>query len=228
MIRRCLDVVISATVLLALTPVLAGIAFLIWITDGPPIFFLHWRAGFRAVAFRMIKFRTMRLRAELAGGSLTFQADPRITPVGRFLRRCKLDELPQLLNVLRGEMTLIGPRTEVLDWAKRFTVEQREVFSAKPGLSDPVQLTFRHEQEFLTSASEYEQLVAVKVRRQIEYLRSRTLLSDLATALLSLRAIFPSRPSAEELAVYAAIRQVAAADPVRAPVVKSPRHLKPL
>jgi lipopolysaccharide/colanic/teichoic acid biosynthesis glycosyltransferase len=206
MTRRCLDVVIAAAALIFLSPLLAGISLLIRIKEGSPVFYRQWRAGLGAVPFRMIKFRTMRSNAETIGGTLTYQADPRITPLGRFLRRCKFDEFPQLLNVLRGEMTLIGPRPEVLDWAARYTPEQREVFAAKPGLSDPVQILFRHEQDYLTNTSEYERLVAIKVRKQIEYLRSRTPLSDFAIAARSLRAIFPSKPNKEELSIYSAIR----------------------
>jgi lipopolysaccharide/colanic/teichoic acid biosynthesis glycosyltransferase len=198
--------VISASALLLLAPVFICVGCLVLINDGPPILFFQQRAGRHGGPFWMIKFRTMRRNAERSGGSLTFKADARITPLGSFLRRCKLDELPQLWNILRGEMTLIGPRPEVLDWVERYTPAQREVLRAKPGLTDPVQLLFRHEQDFLTSAAEYEQLVMIKVDRQIAFLRCRTFLSDIVTALRTLRAIFPSRPSTEELAVYARIR----------------------
>jgi lipopolysaccharide/colanic/teichoic acid biosynthesis glycosyltransferase len=206
MIRRCIDMAVSATALIVLAPLIICVGFLVLVNDGLPILFFQGRAGRGGIPFRIIKFRTMRLNAEQSGGSLTFKADPRITPLGSFLRQHKFDELPQLVNVLRGEMTLIGPRPEVLDWVQRYTVAQREVLTATPGLSDPVQLLFRHEQDFLTSASEYERLMAVKVDRQIEFIRRRTFVSDVATVLLTLRTMFPSKPSAEELAVYSAIR----------------------
>ena len=206
MIRRCIDVAVSGTVLIVLTPLLLCIGLLVLINDGFPILFLQLRAGRDGIPFRIIKFRTMRLNAEQSGGSLTFKADPRITPLGAFLRQHKFDELPQLLNILRGDMTLVGPRPEVLDWVRRYTPAQREVLMAKPGLSDPVQLLFRHEQDFLTSDSEYERLVAIKIDRQIEFLRRRTFASEVATVFLTIRAMFPSKPSAEELAVYSAIR----------------------
>jgi lipopolysaccharide/colanic/teichoic acid biosynthesis glycosyltransferase len=207
MMRRTLDILVSGAALFALAPVFALLAFLVRLKEGSPVFFLQWRAGRGGVPFRLIKFRTMRLNAEKSGGSLTFRADPRITGVGRVFRKFKLDELPQFWNVLRGEMTLIGPRPEVLDWVERYTPEQRLVLNAKPGLSDPVQLLFRHEQDYLTTAAEYEHLVAMKVHLQLEYLRTRTLLSDLFVALASARAVFPSKPSAAELAVYASIRE---------------------
>ena len=208
MLRRTIDIIAAGTALIVLAPLLALLALLVRIKEGSPVFFLQWRGGWHGVPFRLIKFRTMRLNAERSGGTLTFQADPRITGLGRVLRDFKLDELPQLWNVLRGEMTLIGPRPEVLDWVARYTPEQRQVLEVKPGLSDPVQLLFRHEQDFLTTAAEYERLFAIKVRRQIEYIHSRSPLSDLRIALLSARAVFPSKPSEAELEVYASIREV--------------------
>ncbi|RYD84438.1 MAG: sugar transferase [Verrucomicrobiaceae bacterium] len=205
MIRRIIDMIVAMLALIITAPLLLGISVLIWLTAGAPIFFLQNRVGLHGMPFRMFKFRTMKRDAERSGGTLTFQADSRITPCGGILRRFKLDELPQFLNVLRGEMTLIGPRPEVMDWVQRYTNEQREVLTAKPGLSDPVQIRFRHEQDYLKSAAEYEKLFIIKVREQIEYLRSRTFLSDLVTAFRTLLIIIPSKPSAEELAVYAAI-----------------------
>lgn len=206
MTRRLIDLLVGVIALITLVPLLALISLLVWATSGRPIFFMQSRAGLNGVPFRMIKFRTMRRNAEQTGGSLTFKADLRITPLGRFLRRWKLDELPQLLNVLLGEMTIIGRRPEVLDWSERYTTEQREVLRAKPGLSDPVQILFRHEQDFLSSASEYERLSAIKVGKQIEYLRCRTPLSDIVTAFRTLRALFPSKASEDELAIYAQVQ----------------------
>lgn len=206
MTRRLIDLLVAAIALISLAPLLALISLLVRVSSGRPIFFIQSRAGLNGVPFRMIKFRTMRQDAEKTGGSLTFKADLRITPVGRFLRRWKFDELPQLINVLLGEMTIIGRRPEVLDWIERYTIEQREVLRAKPGLSDPVQILFRHEQDFLSSASEYEKLSAIKVGKQIEYLRCRTPLSDIVTAFRTFRALFPSKVSEDELAIYAQIQ----------------------
>ena len=205
MSRRAIDIIVSGTALILLAPLLALVALLILLLEGTPVFFVQRRAGQNGVPFRLYKFRTMRLDAEKSGGSLTFRADPRITRLGRVLRDSKLDEFPQLLNVLRGDMTLIGPRPEVLDWVERYTPEQREVLQTKPGLSDPVQLLLRHEQDYLTTAAEYQKLSAIKVRKQLDYLRSRTALSDLRVAAASVRAILPSQPSRAELEVYALI-----------------------
>jgi lipopolysaccharide/colanic/teichoic acid biosynthesis glycosyltransferase len=207
MIRRSIDILVSLCALVLTAPLFAAVAITIRLKEGAPVFFLQRRAGQGGVPFRMIKFRTMIVNAEKTGGSLTYQQDKRITPLGGFLRRSKLDELPQLLNVLRGDMTLIGPRPEVLDWVERYTAEEREVLRWKPGLGDPVQLLFRHEQDVLQNTAEYRLLMPIKVHRQIEYLRKRTLFSDLVTCFRIVRAMFPSAPSAEELAVYEAIRE---------------------
>jgi lipopolysaccharide/colanic/teichoic acid biosynthesis glycosyltransferase len=226
MMRRIVDILLAGAALIALAPLLLLIAFLIWLQEGRPVLFIQRRAGLGGVPFRMFKFRTMRVDAERTGGTLTFRNDPRITRLGRFLRRSKLDELPQLLNVFRGEMTLIGPRPEVSDWTERYTPAQREVLEFKPGLSDPVQLLFRHEQEYLSDPAEYRILSGIKVQRQLEYLRRRTAFSDGLVVLRTLRALFPSKPSPEELAVYASLRGTgnpnAASSTETTPAIRSP------
>lgn len=215
MLRRFSDILMAGAGLVVLSPALFLTALVLWMTQGRPIFFVQQRAGLKGVPFPILKFRTMRRDAEKSGGTLTFKSDSRITPLGRFLRQTKIDEFPQLLNVLWGHMTIIGPRPEVLDWVARYTAEQREALSVKPGLSDPVQLFFRREQEFLNSAEEYERLVAIKIRKQIEYLRSRNACSDARVILKTIRTIFPSSPSAEEIAIYKASQAEAAADASR-------------
>jgi lipopolysaccharide/colanic/teichoic acid biosynthesis glycosyltransferase len=209
MMRRAIDIVVSASSLLLAAPLLSGVAALLFFMQGQPIIFRQRRAGKAGVPFDMLKFRTMLPQAEQRGGSLTFQADPRITPIGAFLRNYKLDELPQLVNVLRGEMTLIGPRPEVLDWVARYTTEQKRVLSVKPGLTDPVQLTFRNEQKFLASAQEYEQLFIIKVAKQLQYIDSRSCFSDVFVAVSTLKAIFNRSVGEEELAVYSEIKDKA-------------------
>lgn len=209
MMRRAIDIVVSASSLLLAAPLLSGVAALLFFMQGQPIIFRQRRAGKDGVPFDMLKFRTMLPQAEQRGGSLTFQADPRITPIGAFLRNYKLDELPQLVNVLRGEMTLIGPRPEVLDWVARYTTEQKRVLSVKPGLTDPVQLTFRNEQKFLASAQEYEQLFMIKVAKQLQYIDSRSCFSDVFVAVSTLKAIFNRSVGEEELAVYSEIKDKA-------------------
>jgi lipopolysaccharide/colanic/teichoic acid biosynthesis glycosyltransferase len=206
MIRRAIDIVVSAFSFLLAAPLLGGIAALLFFTQGRPIIFRQSRAGKDGVPFNMLKFRTMLPLAEQQGGSLTFGADPRITPIGAFLRNYKFDELPQLLNVLRGDMTIIGPRPEVLDWVAKYTTEQKRVLRVKPGLTDPVQLTFRNEQRFLSSAEEYKQLYAIKVEKQLQYIETRSGISDLRVVFSTLKAIFDHSVGEQELSVYSAIK----------------------
>lgn len=205
--RRIIDFVISILALLLIFPLLFAIAISLLMTQGSPIFFTQKRAGRNGTPFAMFKFRTMHHKSEQLGGSLTFQRDPRITPLGVFLRNYKLDELPQLLNVLFGEMTLIGPRPEVLDWVEKYTPEQKRVLSVKPGLTDPVQLIFRNEQKFLSSAKEYELLYAIKVSKQLDYIDSRSFFSDLLVAFSTPVAVFSSKIGKEEFSVYSEIRR---------------------
>lgn len=206
MMRRAIDIAVSASSLLLAAPLLGAIAVLLFLTQGRPIMFRQKRAGRTGAPFEMLKFRTMRLQAERQGGSLTFRDDPRITPIGVFLRNYKLDELPQLINVLRGDMTLIGPRPEVLDWVERYTPEQKRVLTVKPGLSDPVQLTFRNEQRFLSCPDEYELLYAIKVERQLDYIDNRSFFSDVVIVVSTVIAMFDHSVGEEEASVYSEIK----------------------
>jgi lipopolysaccharide/colanic/teichoic acid biosynthesis glycosyltransferase len=143
-------------------------------------------------------------------GDLTLKSDARITPVGRFLRQYKLDELPQLLNILKGEMAFVGPRPELPNWTARYSREERTILQVRPGLTDPVQLMFRHEQNFLENAAQYELLFREKVARQLQYQEVRTPLKDLKVILQTIPAILNDNPGTEELAIYERIRQLTA------------------
>jgi lipopolysaccharide/colanic/teichoic acid biosynthesis glycosyltransferase len=139
--RRFLDVTVSATALLFAVPVLALAALLILLTDGRPVFFTQARIGEGGREFPMHKLRSMRVCA--AGAGVTTSGDPRITRIGRLLRALSIDELPQLWHVLRGQMTLVGPRPESVGLARRYPGSCRFVLQARPGLTGPSQLTFR-------------------------------------------------------------------------------------
>jgi lipopolysaccharide/colanic/teichoic acid biosynthesis glycosyltransferase len=145
--KRALDVTAAGAGLLVLSPVLAGVAALIKLTDPGPVFFRQTRAGLGFRPFQIIKFRSMRWGA--AGPSVTAGTDPRITRVGRVLRKTKLDELPQLLNVLRGEMSLVGPRPEVPKYVELFRGEYEKVLSVKPGITDYAAIAYRDEEAVL-------------------------------------------------------------------------------
>jgi lipopolysaccharide/colanic/teichoic acid biosynthesis glycosyltransferase len=148
--KRTLDVVASALGLLILSPVLAVVAAVIKLDSPGPVFFRQTRVGRGGRPFRIYKFRSMVADAQRAGTALTVRADPRITRVGRFLRRNKLDELAQLVNVLVGDMSIVGPRPEVPEFMQFYTPDQRAVLIAmRPGITDYAAILFRDESSLL-------------------------------------------------------------------------------
>jgi lipopolysaccharide/colanic/teichoic acid biosynthesis glycosyltransferase len=155
--KRLFDVVCASVGLLVLAPVGLLITLLIKLSDGGPIFYRQTRIGQFGKTFRIWKFRSMLVNADKIGVPLTKDEDPRITWIGRFLRKTKLDELPQLWNVLTSDMSFVGPRPEVPRYVERYTPEQREILKYKPGITDAATLLFRREQELLSGASDVEE-----------------------------------------------------------------------
>ncbi|MFH1116964.1 MAG: sugar transferase [Pseudomonadota bacterium] len=143
--KRLLDLTMAVPALIALAPVLAAISAIIVVTDGFPVFFRNRRAGLGGKAFTALKFRTMT-NARDAEGALLPNAE-RITPLGRFLRRTSLDELPQLINVIRGEMSIVGPRPLPVAYLPRYTAEQMQRHDVKPGLTGWAQIHYSHEEK---------------------------------------------------------------------------------
>src|SRR5262249_27127164 len=144
-LRRLLDVTVAGALLLLLSPLLAIVALLVRATSPGPALFRQTRTGRDGRPFVLLKFRTMHAAAAWAGPPITAGADPRITPLGAWLRRTKLDELPQLWNVLWGDMSLVGPRPELPHYVWRYTDAQRAVLLARPGLTDPASLAWADE-----------------------------------------------------------------------------------
>jgi FlaA1/EpsC-like NDP-sugar epimerase/lipopolysaccharide/colanic/teichoic acid biosynthesis glycosyltransferase len=160
--KRTFDLVVSSTTLVLLAPLLAVVAVLIWIDSGRPILFRQWRIGRGLVPFQIYKFRTMHAGAE-RDGALTAAGDPRVTRLGVWLRLTKLDELPQLINVLKGEMSLVGPRPEVEKYVRLFADEYREVLRVRPGITDLASLKYRHEAELLATAVDREEAYVSRI-----------------------------------------------------------------
>src|SRR5436305_1549910 len=142
--KRVFDVAVSLLALVVLSPLLALIALAVKATSSGPVFHRGERIGRGGAPFRILKFRTMRINA--SGPGLTRGGDARVTPLGRILRRSKLDELPQLVNILRGEMSIVGPRPEAPEYVRLYTAEQRRVLTVRPGLTSPASLRYRHEE----------------------------------------------------------------------------------
>jgi lipopolysaccharide/colanic/teichoic acid biosynthesis glycosyltransferase len=202
---RPVEAALAAGGLVLAAPFLAAASAAIAATSGLPVLFRQARVGRHGRAFTLIKLRTMRTIAGAGGPKVTAGNDPRITPVGRFLRRTKLDELPELWNVLRGDMSFVGPRPEVADYVHPENPLWREVLSVRPGLTDPVTLRLRHEEALLESvqgdreAYYRETLQPRKLEGYVEYLRRRSWRSDLAVLLATARAIVRPRSADREL-----------------------------
>lgn len=191
-LKRAFDIIVSATVLIVGSPLLVAVAVAIALDSGLPVFYRGLRVGRRGQPMYMLKFRTMVVDADRRGGTSTPADDPRLTRVGRWLRAAKLDEFPQFINVLRGDMSLVGPRPQV-EWAvKLYSEEERHLLDVRPGITDFASIRFRDEAGILAGHADpdlaYLELIAPeKIRLGLAYVRQRSLWLDLkillATAL---------------------------------------------
>ena len=183
-LKRLFDLLASLVALLLLSPLMGVLAWRIKRYDGGPVLYAGRRVGKGGKPFGMYKFRTMVMNADKIGGSSTPDDDPRITPIGKMLRRYKLDELPQLFNVVKGEMSLVGPRPQV-QWAvDLYTPEQRQVLTVPPGITDYASVRFPNEGEILKGSTDpdrdyMEKIHPEKMRLSLEYVRQRSLITDL-------------------------------------------------
>ena len=186
--KRFLDVLVSSVGLLLLSPLAALVAILIKFDSRGPLLFRQERVGQGLRTFRIYKFRSMVVDAPLKGGPLTAAGDPRLTRVGRILRKTKIDELPQLINVLRGEMTLVGPRPEVPRYVALFRNDYEEILRVRPGITDLASLKYRDESSVLSRAADPEQeyltrVLPDKIALAKEYVRRSSLTFDISLIL---------------------------------------------
>lgn len=193
--RRCLDCLVALVALICLAPMLAIIALAIWIDSDGPIFFSQVRLGRGAQHFRLHKFRKFHERDQPGGLAVTLSSDPRMTRIGRVLERTKLDELPQLWNILVGEMALVGPRPESLPFADCFNSIYSGVLDYRPGIFGPCQAVFRNEKLFYGLAGDPEEfyrtvLFPLKAQIDLAYFPSRNMISDAEWTLRSVLAVF--------------------------------------
>lgn len=195
--KRTLDLVLSLLAVVAFAPLLGVIALTIRLTSRGPIFYRGWRTGFRGVPFRIWKFRTMIVDAEQLG-TTTHVHDPRITRVGRVLRKWKLDELPQLFNVINGEMSFVGPRPEVEEHTSLYSEEERAILSVRPGITDLASIRFVRLAEELGSEDPHTVYVtrvrAEKNALRLRYVREQSLSGDVRIVLATLRAVVTRSP----------------------------------
>jgi len=184
MLKRAFDFVSSLIGLILVSPILLTIAILIKREDGGSVFYRGVRVGRFGKLFGIFKFRTMVLNAEKLGGASTADDDPRITRAGKFIRKFKLDELPQLINVLKGEMSIVGPRPEVQMYVDMFTEEEKAILSVRPGITDWASIWNPDEGAILAGSPDpekayMEKIRPEKIRLQLKYVRERSLWNDL-------------------------------------------------
>ena len=194
MIKRGFDIAVATAGLLCLSPVFAVLAILIKLDSSGPVFFRQERVGRRLQPFIIYKFRTMKVDAQRRGGLLTLGEDPRITRIGRLLRRKKLDELPQLINVLRGEMSIVGPRPEVPAYVEPFRNDYEEILQVRPGITDVASVMYYNEAVILGQASDPDELyrkciLPAKLKLSKEYVHRSCLAFDLIVILKTLAAL---------------------------------------
>ena len=196
MIKRMFDVFFSLLGIIFLSPLFLIIAFLIKKEDRGPIFYRGVRVGRYGRPFRMFKFRTMVVNADKIGGPSTASDDPRLTKIGKFLKKYQLDELPQLINVIKGEMSLVGPRPEVKMYVDMMTDEERKtILSVRPGMTDLASLWDFHEGEILKGSSDpertyQEKIRPTKIKLQLEYVKNRSFWQDIKIIFKTILKVF--------------------------------------
>ena len=205
--KRVFDVWLAAVGLTLLWPLLLGVAVLIRLSDGGPVFFRQARVGHKGRLFRIWKFRTMVPDAAAHGIPLTVGDDARVTRVGTWLRRLKLDELPQLLNVLMGQMSFVGPRPELPCYVAHYTGTERRVLDLVPGMTGEASLRFRNESEVLAQAPDPERafveaILPEKVRLNLAYGERATLWTDLRLIAITVRELLSPTRDGREIASF--------------------------
>jgi lipopolysaccharide/colanic/teichoic acid biosynthesis glycosyltransferase len=201
-LKRAFDFVAATCGLLVFFPLLLAVMLAIWLQDRQSPFYIAPRAARGRGTFRMVKFRSMVVNADRIGGASTATTDRRITPVGKFVRAYKLDELIQLWNVVTGDMSLVGPRPQVMSDVALYTNAEKRLLSVRPGITDPASIVFSDEGEVLKGSSdpdlEYNRLIRPwKSRLALAYIDHRSFAVDLGLILLTIVAIV-SRPTALE------------------------------
>lgn len=193
-IKRLFDIGASSIGLILLSPILILIAICIKLDSKGPVFFKQIRVGKNKELFKIYKFRTMVTDAEKLGKQITIGNDTRITKVGTFIRKCKLDELPQLINVLKGDMSLVGPRPEVPKYVELYDDYQKQILLVQPGITDYASIEFRNESEILGESENPENkyindIMPYKIELNIKYIKNISLYEDLKLITRTIKAI---------------------------------------
>lgn len=198
-LKRFFDIVASGIGLLVLSPLFVLMALWIKCDSKGPVFYRQTRVGRHGKDFRLFKFRSMRVGSDRKGLITVGGHDPRITRSGYFIRKYKLDELPQLINVFTGDMSLVGPRPEVRKYVDLYTPEQRHVLDVRPGITDPASIRYRNENELLGAADDPERyyvdvIMPDKLRINLDYVANQSFGHDLRIIFQTFAAILHDRP----------------------------------
>jgi lipopolysaccharide/colanic/teichoic acid biosynthesis glycosyltransferase len=198
MIKRLFDIVFSVVGLVFLSPLFAAASVLIKLDSAGPVFFRQERIGRYFRPFRIYKFRTMTAGGQDDGALITVGGDKRITPIGHVLRRYKIDELPQLLNILKGEMSFVGPRPEVREYVQLFKKDYVKLLTVRPGITDPASLTYSEEERVLASSGNWEKnytcnILPDKIALSLRYVESRNIFTDVTLVLRTILKIAETR-----------------------------------
>jgi lipopolysaccharide/colanic/teichoic acid biosynthesis glycosyltransferase len=200
--KRLFDIVVSFLGLITLSPVLLVIGAVVRLQDGGPALYKGKRVGKDWRIFSLYKFRSMVLNADAMGPAVTVGGDARITRVGQFLRNTKLDELPQLFNVLKGDMSFVGPRPEDPRYVVLYTREQRLLLACRPGITSPASLQYRSEETLLAGENSLEryqrEILPSKLSIELDYLKTRTFWSDINLILQTIRRLKPGETTGRE------------------------------
>ncbi len=240
MLKRSIDFMISAAGLALLAPLFAAIAVAVKLDSPGGVFYRQVRMGRGGTRFRIFKFRSMVSDADRRGGKLTVGGDARVTRVGRFLRRHKLDELPQLINVLTGDMSLVGPRPEVPEYADMFPAEFERILEVRPGITHRATLKFRNEEEILAAAGDpatayVEKVMPHKMRLYVDSLASQSVLDDVMTIVDTVFQVGESltadelgldTPAVSNVMPFTRVAPAPMAQPVVAAPVSPPRRVR--
>jgi lipopolysaccharide/colanic/teichoic acid biosynthesis glycosyltransferase len=192
--RRIFDIAAAAVGLAITAPVIAVIAIAVRTTSSGPAIYRASRIGLRGRPFTLYKFRSMRTSESGEGTLITVAGDNRITGIGKFLRATKLDELPQLVNVMRGDMSIVGPRPEDPTYVSQYTEAQKEILNWRPGLTSPASIEYRHEEDLLSAAGDldtaYGTIMEAKIQLDLAYFSSSSLRSDVVVIFRTVRSLF--------------------------------------
>ena len=193
-LKRIFDILASFIGLIVISPVLIIVAFFIKLLMPGPVFFIQTRIGKVGREFRLLKFRTMMVKQKTSEGSFDAGDQSRITAFGKILRKTKLDEIPQLINVLKGDMSLVGPRPEVKKWTVVYPEKWAIVHQVKPGITDSASIEFRNEEELLAQSSNPEEtyrniILPSKLELYINYVNHHSFFGDLMIILRTIQSI---------------------------------------